>query len=565
MSGSRHGQSEAAPSRWPTAVRRGRTLLPALAVLALVVQVLALCAEHFQPNLNSDDLYLYLFCQDVLGRGGPLAGWTLGSAPYFFPDVAGLSLLLGPAGLQGFAIPLYACSSALALAVLVGWVLSSLEPAASGPWWRGLLVVNLLLALRGLTGMDRWLWQELSPGFHGGTILVGLALTALVLRQRDGAGRRWEWGLVAVLLWLGAVSDALMLVQFGLPPLAVLGWRRRAAGAPPVLRQYARSLATALGLLAATRLALTWGEVFFFSRVFRAVPTPARSGAAAWRLLADLGSGLWPVAVAAGAALLFVLVLTARRSAGARDRWIAGWVVASVGLTVAAVVGLGYWTDELRSRYLLNLLVVPLTGAAALLPAWLAAPPAPWRRAARAGLGLALGALTVAAWPGVEPARLTFPAPADIRELDAFLQQHQLQRGLADYWTVNRFNVLSRSGARLSALRSAPSATAASATAYFWANNAYTYLDRDPGTGAWLLPRYTFIVANRLDQAALLARYGEPRAQLTAGPWLIWILADPDRVSRLVGEDVRTRLAGRRWRVTGLAADGVLPLAPPTP
>ena len=565
MSGSGSGRSDPKPSGWAPAQRLGRTLLPALAVLALVTQVLALCAEHFQANLNSDDLYLYLFCQDVLGRGGPLAGWTLGSAPYFFPDVTGLSLLLGPAGLQGLAFPLYAAGSALALAVLIGWVLRSLEPAASGPWWRGLLVANLLLAMRGLPGMDRWLWQELSPGFHGGTILVGLALTALILRQLQDAGRRWEWGLVAVLLWLGVLSDALVLLQFGLPLLAVLGWRRRDAGARPVLRHYGRSLAAALALLAATRLALAWREVFFFSRVFRAVPTPARAVAAAAQLLADLGSGLWPVAIAAGAALLLVLVRSARRTAVPRERWIAGWVLASVGLTVGAVVGLGYWTDELRSRYLLNLLVVPLTGAAALLPAWLAARPASWRRAARAGASFALGALALAAWPAVVPARLTFPYPADIAELDAFLQQHQLRRGLADYWTVNRLNVLGRSNARLFALRSAPNASAATATAYFWANNAYGALERDLPAGAWSLPRYTFIVTNGLDEAALVDRYGPPAERDTAGSWQVWILADPDRASRLVGQDVRARLTGKRWQVVGSDLDQVLPSGKASP
>lgn len=563
MSGSGPGPSETEPRPQPSALRLGRTLLPALAVLALMLQVLALAANCLQPLLNSDDLYLYLFSQDMLGRGAPLAGWTLGSAPYFFPDVAGLSLLLGPAGLQGAALPLYTVGSAFALALLTGWVLRELPAGPPRPWLRGLLLANALLALRGLPGLEHWLWQELLPGFHGGAVLVGLALTALVLRQLRGSGRRWEWGLLAFLLGLGLLSDALVLVQFGLPLLLVLGWlAREEAGVRPLFRNGLRALAAAVGLFAAVRLALAGSETFFFSKVIRNVPTPALAGGAAWRLLADLGSELWPVAAVAGAALLFLAVRARQRPPPPAARFIVGWVAASLGLTLATVVGLGLWTDPLRSRYLWNLLVLPLIGVAA----WLPFPPLPRAAPVRtAVLALTLAGLTLFAWPRVSVGRLTFSYPGDVAELDAFLQQHQLQRGLADYWTVNRFNVLSRSGARLSALRSAPSSAAASATAYFWANNAYTYLDRDPGTGAWLLPRYTYIVANRLDQAALLARYGEPRARLTAGPWLIWILADPDRASRLVAEDVRTRLAGRRWRVTGLAADGVLPMAPPTP
>src|ERR1700744_1434300 len=58
------------------------TAMLAIAVL-LFAKKYSDCSEHF----NSDDLTTIAFGDDLLGRGGEMAGWHIPFAPYLFPDL----------------------------------------------------------------------------------------------------------------------------------------------------------------------------------------------------------------------------------------------------------------------------------------------------------------------------------------------------------------------------------------------------------------------------------------------------------------------------------------------
>jgi len=523
----------------------------ALALL-LALQVLALASRRFPAQLTSDDLYPYVFCQNLLHGGAPLSGWSLSSAPYFFPDFAGFALLLAATGWHGGAFAAYAVASALALGLAGGALLRALDPAAPGPWRRGLGAANAVVALGWLPGMGRTLWWELAPGFHGGVLLVAVAAAALVAGGMNHPSRP-RWLALVGLLWLGLLSDAFLALEAMAPLAAAIAWAApEGQPAAPRLRRFGSAAAAAGALFLLVRLAQAWGQVFFAASVFRSAPSLEGFLATAGRLGRDLG-GERVAATAMVAAALGGLAAaglrSARREAGDRQvvRFVAAWSLTAAGSIVGAILVLGYWHDATNARYLYPLYVFPAIAGAALAPIFLRGRTIAFRTSLRAAAIAILVALGIASAANIRPGRLVFSYPADVASLDGFCRRRGLERGLCDFWTLHRVNVLGRAGLRLSPLRGTTGLGGPAASASFWNDNAYAFLDRDPASGRWARPRYTFIVVNGLDEASLRARYGEPRERVQAGAWRIWILADPEKASALVVDDVRGRLRGRRW------------------
>jgi hypothetical protein len=381
---------------------------------------------------------------------------------------------------------------------------------------------------------------------------MAVAAAALVARGMDHPSRP-RWLALVGLLWLGLLSDAFLALEAIVPLAAAIAWAApEGQPAGPRLRRFGAAAAAAFALFLAARLALAWGQVFFAGAVFRSAPSLEGFLATAGRFGRDLGGGRLAASAVIGAALA-ALAAAGRRSGRleGRDRQVvrfaAAWTLAGAGALVGAILVLGYWHDATNARYLYPLHVFPLIAAAALAPIFLRKSTAVVRRTLKAAAVIALAALGIVSAAAIRPSQLVFSYPADVAALDAFCRQRGLERGLCDFWTLHRANVLGRAGVRLSPLRGTSGLAGPAASASFWNDNAYAFLDRDPASGRWLRPRYTFIVVNGLDEASLRARYGEPRERAQAGAWRIWILADPERASALVVDDVRGRLRGRRW------------------
>jgi len=539
---------------------RGATwTLTLLAAAFLILQILALGTRHFHDQVNSDDLYPYVFAQDVLHYPWSLPGWTLSSAPYYFPDFTLLTLLVGVTGWAGGSIPAYAVLSALLLAVAVGWLLKEVDPKSGGPWLRGFVAVNAIVGLGFLPQLDRWIWWQFAPGFHGGAVLVTTAVAALAAMEMNRGPSRARLVLLTVLLWLGMWSDSFVIVEAVVPLAAalILATWARADFVTPVRRFFGAAIAAFI-LLVLSKLVLAWQQIFFAGRVFRYAPTPARIASTALAWWQDLWGERWLMTIWIAVGLALVALYWWRVEKRSREnlfatgeseriRFLGTWACLSSALVIGALWFMGYWHDVSNARYLVSLQAIPWIALAAFLrwPAWLSSAAAKF--SVLFAVAVVLAGACVWAVANIRKDRLVFPYPAEIAQLDQFCRERHLTRGLGDYWTLHYVNVLGRAGVRVSALRAAANSTYATGVASFWNANVYGFVDRDPVTGKFSEPIYTFMVVNRLDESSLRTRYGAPREVVDVGPWKIWIIADPAAVSMRVMEDVRQRLHGSRW------------------
>jgi hypothetical protein len=534
-------------------------VLTLIGAVLLALQVLALGTRHFHDQVNSDDLYPYVFAQDVLHHRWSLPGWTLSSAPYYFPDFSLLTVLVGVTGWAGASIPAYAVLSALLLALAAGWLLKEIDATRSAPWLRGFILVNAIVALGFLPHLDRWVWWQFAPGFHGGAVLVTTLVAALAAMEMNRGPSRGRLVTLTLLLWLGMWSDSFVIVEAVIPLAAALifaTWQR-ADFVTPVRRFLGASVA-AFALLVFSKWILGWQQIFFAGRVFRYAPTPMRIASTALAWWQDLWGQrlLMTLWIAIGLALAAWVGWRsekkrpgdiAENSERERIRFLVTWAGLSSALVVGALWFMGYWHDVSNARYLVSLQTIPWIAWAASLrwPGWLTRVRA--KVAVLAILGMVLVGAAIWAGSAIRRERLVFPYPDEIAQLDQFCRERNLTRGLGDYWTLHYVNVLGRAGVRISALRATANSTYPASAASFWNANVYGFVDRDPVTGKFSRPTYTFIVVNRLDESSLRARYGAPREVDNVGPWKIWILADPVAVSDRVIEEVRQRLQGRRW------------------
>lgn len=545
-------------------MRRTSLLLWLAALAVVVVQAMALVTRYFQPWLDGDYLLPERFAADVLAGVHPLSGWTLSSSPYLFPDFAlslAWRLLLG----GGPLMPGYVVMSYTGLALLAGWSLRRATGPDHEPWLLGAVLVNVLLAWQGAADHARWLWWLGVATFHGGAVLLGLAQFALWSGPAETVPGRGRRTLATGLLFLGLASDTLLLTQFVVPLGAALFLTApRPRWSSPRLRAFGTAVLIALALVALLRAGLALAGWWNFPRVVRYAPTPAAVVEAGGQMLSDFagpiaaavpGFLLLLVAGISGAAWLTWRLLSAVRTRqpgpgkfvihymtslppGAdRARVQAGWFA---GLCLASTLALPvlsvYWRNPQSGRYLLPCLVIPLWWLLTLLPV------ARWRRPLVAVL--VAGALAgLAAWraPQVDFKAWTWPYPARVADLELRLQAGGHTRGLADFWHTNYLNAVSRTGLRLNQMRP-------DGRVQFWGNNAFHHFETDGPDAPLRAPRYTFILVNGLDAAALRAKFGDPASTLaTDGGHEVWLYDDAGarRLSALVDQEVRAFLGDR--------------------
>lgn len=514
-----------------------------LAALAVVsVQAMALATRYFQPWLDGDYLLAERFAADVLSGAYPLSGWTLSSSPYFFPDFA-LSIVWRAALHDAPLLPFYIVLSYVALALLAGWSLHRISqaPPDATPWLLGALLVNALLAWQGTADHARWLWWLGTPNMHGGAVLLGLAQLALWLGPPAEAPSRHRMIAATALLFLGLASDTLLFTQFVAPLGAALFIcspkpRRQS----PRLRAFVKAVGVALVLVLLLRLGLhllQWGN---FPAVVRYAPTPVAVASTGVQMLGDLTGPVLRAVPGLLALSVFALVGSvwfARRAALSQAQRQAGLaaglcLLATLALPVLAV----YWRNPQHGRYLLPCLVMPLWWLFSLVP----------RARLRTPLGAGLVAvvlLGLVGWraPQVDFSKWAWPYPEPVAEFDKFFPGEGRADGLAGYWTATSLNALSHQ-VRLNQLRP-------DGRVHFWGNNAFHHFTPEtPEANAPLHPRrYSFIIANDLDAAALKAKFGEPARIANLSGYEVWLYdaAGRRRISAVVDAEVRAFLGDR--------------------
>jgi hypothetical protein len=512
-------------------------------MVAAGLQALALTSRYFQPWLTADYIYPQLVAEDVLAGRYPLAGWTLSSAPYFFPDLV-MAIGLRAFGGPGTVLPGYVVFYYLALAVVAGWSLQRATATGWAAWLGGVVLVNGLLLWQSVGDHAHYLWLLGTPGFHGGVVLLGLAAFALWAGPAEHAPAHPRWALGVI--FLGTISDTLFLTQCALPLglglWAQAGWNWRS----PRVRAYATTLAVALGLVVLVRVGLAFGGWFNFSKVVRYVPTPAAVTMAAANFLGDvrltLAPGAWAFFTLGGVALAGVGVFWWRerrqRSPRPPERQIAlGFVLVGLAATTLLPIVTVYWRNATHVRYIQPWLVLPEWLALAWLLPKGSCGAGNWRTLA--ALGLILGGLGALAWPQIRRPALSWPYPASQAALDEFLRQRGLHYGLSDYWHAHEINTLAQTPVHLFPLR--PDGRAS-----FWNNNAFHFYTSGEG-GALRTPDYTFVITNALDEAAVLRRFGEPATREEVGGLTVWLYAAPEarRLTESMQAEVREFLRGR--------------------
>jgi hypothetical protein len=511
---------------------------------AAAVQALAMAARYFHPRLSADYIYPQLFAQDVLAGNYPLSGWTLSSAPYFFPDMMaaiGLWLIDG----NGPVLPAYVAVYYVTLAVMAGWALQAATNSGWSAWLGGVALVNGLLAWQGVADHAHYLWLLGTLGFHGGAVLMGLASFALWAGDPASAPVGVRRAGALVLLGLGIFSDTLFLTQCVLPLGAVLWLQAGRDWKQPRVRAYAIALCTAVAAVVIVKIALGFAGWFKFSKVVRYAPTPAAVGGAAMDFIRDttrvLAPDAWGFALLIAGALGGVgwLWWRQRRAGGlfTAGQLASGWVLLALGATTALPIVTVYWRNEHHVRYLLPWLVFP----GWLLLVWLL-PRLDLAANFRRLLVLAAGLVVLAAlaWPRIQaPALWVWPYREQQAQFDDFARSHGLRHGLSDYWHAHEIGVQTHAGVRLFPLRPVGRAS-------FWNNNAFWFYES--GADGWLeRPVYSFIITNGLDETVLLQRFGEPANRERVGELSIW-LYDPEmarQLTRSMDAEVRAFLRGR--------------------
>jgi hypothetical protein len=81
----------------------------------------------------------------------------------------------------------------------------------------------------------------------------------------------------------------------------------------------------------------------------------------------------------------------------------------------------------------------------------------------------------------------------------------------------------------------------------FWNNNAFQHFEVEPRTGILRAPRYSFVIADGLDPAAIVAKFGEPMRREQVVGCTVWIYDDAGaaRISGIVDREVRDYLGSR--------------------
>lgn len=516
-------------------------------LVTVALQALALGSRYFQPWLSGDYIYPQLLAEDVLAGRYPLAGWTLSSAPYFFPDLTVLTALRALGG-PGTVLPAYVVFAYLALAITAGWALHTATRAGGWAWIGGTALVNGLLAWQGAGDHAHYLWLLGTVGFHGGAVMLGLALFALWAGLTDVPPSRGRWWAGVALFFLGLLSDMLFLTQAVIPLGIAMGIAaEKRWWAAPRLRAYGQAFGVAAAGVATVKVGLALAGYFNFSKVIRYAPWPSAMLQSLEKFFHDAAVVLIPDAW--GFALLFavgavLVALRLRRPKSGRDaesgnQALAAWFVGlALAGTLAFPLVTTYWRDQHHVRYLLPLFVLPgwFFAVTLLRPGAGSARP---RGLAVLGVSFAL----LAAWAAmtIKPAALRWPYPESQARLDAFLAEHHLTHGLSDYWTAHQANTLARVPLKLFALRK-------DGRAFFWNNNAFWFYDTSgPGALLTLTPR-GFIITNGLDENALLRRFGEPRTRERVGDYSIWLYDTPagrESLTGMVRGEVEAFLQGR--------------------
>ena len=486
-----------APARERGVHREWIATAAAAVVVAAAWVVVLWIIRGMVAGLNSDQLYLANFAQDVFD-GRPLRTWQLQPAPAYFPDLPLYLAATAATRDLGHAFALYA---SLALAALVGGAMA-LATAVGVSARRGAYAVAafvfLLLPYAGQ-------YNFYSPAHHGGTVVTFVYVLALAVGTPSHTSVRRLCG-IGGLAFLGTVSDFFIVPQLLTPLCIALLVRAGAARGQGrrhiLLRAAALGGGTAVGYGVFASRVGPLGTVPHFA-ISRPILEPGelvhllrhlwRAATTSWPMLAIL--------VVAAAGMAIVELLRRDRADERRSVLALFYLLALPAIIAAPAVALP--ADLYADRYLFSLLVIPV------LLLFVASDELP--RAARATVAV----LAVAAWLSHDglfhlrraqwPTSIALRAapPPRVACVDAFAAEHGIHTGFATYWEAGAITRYSRTG-----LHVLPIGGFVHADLWLANRDWFDTLERSsPGT--------VVVVVEGLDVERLQRRFGEPQAVAT--------------------------------------------------
>lgn len=394
--------------------------------------------------VNSDAFYLPVLFDDLLARGGGLADWYLTPAPYFFPDFP-LYLLAWLGGSDVFGqVTLFAvfqvASTGAALFLLARRALASGRLLAAS-------ALSVLFVWLGLHAYGPYVYL-FSSAHHYGAFLAALLMAALWLGRDHSLDGRPGWpsgAILALLVFLATLSDALFLVQAVLPlAAAALLCRREAPRATDTRRTFLLLLAPALAAMLSYRFLVAhptrYKARLGFGRFQEHLDEMAGICNALFASRLPLAAALL-LALLAGAACC-VALLRGRRIAILPRALVLLLSFATLSCAASVALMLLSTNVEAVPRYLIAALSWPLVAGLLAFAHLLG------KYFRHAGLGMAsvfAALLSVQAWQvkDVRDADRYF-YPEQIACIDRALAGTHAQRGIAQYWDAKLLQGLSR-------------------------------------------------------------------------------------------------------------------------
>jgi hypothetical protein len=145
-----------------------------------VLLALALAGGQFQSGQNGDLLWPQNYAHDLTDPAHPISGWKFGSATFWFPDEVIFQPLYWLCGNSGLNYPLFTVAIYLLMGAMMSWSLAAAGVERTRAALAGFLTLDVVLLGQAIPGHARWLWLVGVPGRHGGNLVSGFALLALV-------------------------------------------------------------------------------------------------------------------------------------------------------------------------------------------------------------------------------------------------------------------------------------------------------------------------------------------------------------------------------------------------
>lgn len=467
---------------------------------------------------DSDFDQIFMMLQDALGGIGALRAWAFSPALYIFPDWL-IAFPFVVSGLPGALLSIPYAGAQLALvSIASGFLISTVVPVSlRAATWGFAAFLALLLGLSFMQGTTTLSWQALAtlgaPYIHIGAALMAVVASALLFRYfKDEDARNLAW--LAPVVFATSLSDFSFLPWFVVPAATVTLLRGRERARRPTILCVLTILASAGAAVLVERALRGGGGVGFLDSI-----SPVRSASL---FLGDLrraltGDLLLALTIAIVAWLWVRSVAVAlkvfRRKGLTQRDCLDLFLGCACACTVAAPLATGLYWEPAHWRYMSFVYLVAPVWLSIVAAGWLLRSRPAWRHPRAFAIALAIPAALLLPRAASAVGKLLEPSA-----LEACLARHGRTEGLSNYWWAKSTMLASDRRLHLVQIRD-------NGKPHFWNYNMDWFTTRADNGHQPIHP--DFIITDRLDPRALVARFGTPAERVDCAGHEVWLYASP--------------------------------------